>query len=254
MDRIRQLNRWPAVGEFEEYFFESISVGGEAANTALALALWNNHSIIYGNPVGMDDQGNDLVAELVNRDVDCSLLIRNNDPTGACDVFITPDGERTMIGRGWPNFFAPAPTFEETEWACFDRNMPDWSMKMVIEAKKSKVKILLMDFSIDQVNEVHPEIWQSSTDCFGTKNLGNDNLDVLKSLDLPSSTLAVLTDGVKGQGVRFQNDSVWLPAYSYQVLLTLQVAEIFFGLDYFMDCPEIGPWLKRFASQTRLVV
>ena len=101
LDRVRRLPNLPAPGGYVEAIDEALALGGEAANTALALAAWGGSPILASNPLGDDADGQDLRERVQARALDLREL-RTSRLTNApvCDVLVTPDGERTMIGRG----------------------------------------------------------------------------------------------------------------------------------------------------------
>lgn len=82
--------------------------GGANCNTMRAIALLGGQSGFIGK-VGDDNLGQFYEEALLKAGV-ASYLIKTERPSGACTVFISPDGERTM-----GTFLGPAPTISPDE-------------------------------------------------------------------------------------------------------------------------------------------
>lgn len=82
--------------------------GGANCNTMRAIALLGGQSGFIGK-VGDDNLGEFYEETLLKAGV-ASYLIKTEGPSGACTVFISPDGERTM-----GTFLGPAPTISPDE-------------------------------------------------------------------------------------------------------------------------------------------
>lgn len=82
--------------------------GGANCNTMRAISLLGGQSGFIGK-VGDDNLGQFYEEALLKAGVS-SYLIKTEGPSGACTVFISPDGERTM-----GTFLGPAPTISPDE-------------------------------------------------------------------------------------------------------------------------------------------
>lgn len=82
--------------------------GGANCNTMRAISLLGGQSGFIGK-VGDDNLGEFYEEALLKAGVS-SYLIKTEGPSGACTVFISPDGERTM-----GTFLGPAPTISPDE-------------------------------------------------------------------------------------------------------------------------------------------
>ena len=82
--------------------------GGANCNTMRSIALLGGQSGFIGK-VGDDSLGQFYEEALLKAGV-ASYLIKTEGPSGACTVFISPDGERTM-----GTFLGPAPTISPDE-------------------------------------------------------------------------------------------------------------------------------------------
>src|SRR3569623_2110690 len=76
LDRVRRLPNLPARGGYVEAIDEALALGGEAANTALALAAWGGSPILASNPLGDDADGQDLRERVRDRALDLRELRR----------------------------------------------------------------------------------------------------------------------------------------------------------------------------------
>jgi len=103
LDMLLRLPALPPPGGAVRIAEEQKTVGGEAANTAIALARWGLRVALVGNALGDDSEGR-LVRELLARNapsletrfVGTSPLVRTSVPI----ILATPDGNKTILGRG----------------------------------------------------------------------------------------------------------------------------------------------------------
>ena len=203
LDRVRRLPNLPAPGGYVEAIDEALALGGEAANTALALAAWGGSPILASNPLGDDADGQDLRHRVRAREVDLREL-RTPLPTKApvCDVFVTPDGERTMIGRG---FSALDETIDLSKLPLHDGglfaaepNMAESSRAAVRMAAAAGMRTYVMDFVRPQETIGPGSFWQSSTDWAGKRENVDGNRLFVDDLVARTGATAILTDGPNG--------------------------------------------------------
>jgi sugar/nucleoside kinase (ribokinase family) len=86
--------------------------GGEAFNTATALAGWDIPVLLTGTAIGSDAESERLRDLLDNSPLGLPRTFIPDDPhavTPVCTVRVFPDGERTMSGRGFQQAAAPPP-------------------------------------------------------------------------------------------------------------------------------------------------
>lgn len=100
-DRIIRIPRYPHIGTSIWIEQDSLKLGGEAANTALALNAWGQKTLLLGSVLGADERGQWLAKQLAALEhVDISRLERSSAAhTPYCLIMATPDAERTMFGR-----------------------------------------------------------------------------------------------------------------------------------------------------------
>lgn len=101
MDVLWRVEELPPPGGYVDILEERRAIGGEAANTAIALSRWGVKVALVGNALGDDDDGR-LLRELFARDApEIDLRFLTTSPTAYtpyCVCTSTPDGERTMFG------------------------------------------------------------------------------------------------------------------------------------------------------------
>lgn len=111
LDVLWRVAKLPPPGGYVDILEERREIGGEAANTAIALARWGVKVALVGNTLGDDEDGR-LVRELFARDVpeiDLRFLATSSAAfTPYCVCMATPDGQRTMFGYRFTEMQPPA--------------------------------------------------------------------------------------------------------------------------------------------------
>ncbi|KLV03383.1 ribokinase [Photobacterium aquae] len=107
-DRVLQLEEPLLSGGRHHYQDEGRRLGGGGANTGLGL-VWAGHNVSLVSQVGRDETADWLLAEASLVGLNCALLQRNDIVTPELLLLMTPDGERTIIRPGRPEFVLPAP-------------------------------------------------------------------------------------------------------------------------------------------------
>ena len=101
LDVLWRVAALPPPGGYVDILEERREIGGEAANTAIALARWGVKVALVGNALGDDEDGR-LLRALFARDApDIDLRFLTTSATAFtpyCVCTSTPDGERTMFG------------------------------------------------------------------------------------------------------------------------------------------------------------
>lgn len=222
LDRLRRVPRLPALGGYTEVEDEALLLGGEAANTANALVKWGRQVILAGNGIGVGPDA-DLLGELLSDKGlhDSLLTIANgcsdegNEPTPVCDIYVTPDGERTMFGRGFstmkPKFELKSLPFAKDGWFTAEPNMAEPSRQVAKAASEAGMRCYLMDFVGDDEPIGPGSFWQSSTDWAGFRNNTQKNVQWVKSWIARHRCFTILSDGPNG----FVAGSPEMPARAY---------------------------------------
>ncbi len=192
LDRVRRLPHLPAPGGYVEVEDETSALGGEAANTARHLLAWGDAPVLASNP--LDD---DLRARV--GDLDLRELGEPVSEAPMCDVLVTPDGERTMIGRGFSRVdgsldLARVP-LEKGGLFTADSNFPDSALAAARIAKAAGMRAYLMDLVEPDAPQ---DFWQTSTDWAGAPGDLAANLADVAGRVARTGAFCVLTDGGNG--------------------------------------------------------
>lgn len=103
LDVLWRVPSLPPLGGAVRIEEEWKGIGGEAANTAVALSRWGVRVALVGNALGDDAEGR-LLRELFARDapdLDTRFLTTSTDTFTSVPVLVaTPDGQKTIFGRG----------------------------------------------------------------------------------------------------------------------------------------------------------
>lgn len=205
LDRVRRVPHFPQPGGYVEQTEELVLLGGEAANTASVLKAWGADVRLAGNWLGKGLDGERLRTLLDER----GLIVENDHPssrqsdsTPICDVFITPDGERTMIGIGFSAMDGlvdlSALPYSRGNWFTAEPNMSQTSRQAVRLAHEAGMKLYLMDFFRE--NERIPEgaICQYGSDWVGVHGDVSANLTWAREWSKRHRCTTILTDGAVG--------------------------------------------------------
>jgi sulfofructose kinase len=102
LDTIWRTERLPPSGGYAAVLEERRTIGGEAANTAIALDRWGVRVALLGNALGEDEEGS-LIRELFAREAPAIrlefLATSSEIRTPSFLLIATPDGHRTVFGR-----------------------------------------------------------------------------------------------------------------------------------------------------------
>jgi sugar/nucleoside kinase (ribokinase family) len=209
LDRVLRVPRIPAPGGYISVESESWRLGGEAANTAFALKSWGADFRFHGNHLGAEKEPNDptreqrLLWELLETKglAEGRELARTASPP-VCDIYVTPDGERTMFGFGFDTMYAELQLIphllDGVDWFCIDMNFGAFGWEWVHLARERNVRCYLMDF-VDPADPIPVgSVWHSSTDWIGSKTHPKMNLDLVDRIAHDNGVIAVLTDGHHG--------------------------------------------------------
>jgi sugar/nucleoside kinase (ribokinase family) len=102
LDTIWRTERLPPPGGYAAVLEERRTIGGEAANTAIALDRWGVRVALLGNALGDDEEGT-MLRELFAREAPAIglefLATSSETRTPSFLLIATPDGHRTVFGR-----------------------------------------------------------------------------------------------------------------------------------------------------------
>jgi len=184
----------PEVGGYAEYHRETLMLGGEAANTAVALRRLGQLVEVRSNFIGNAKQ---IHTWLIENGIETAGCPVNDGPEPSCDIYLTPDGERTMFGR---QLLAPDPVpwSENIEWISIDPNLGETSRSALMQAHRQGKRTYAMDFFQPGDPYASISIWQSSTDWWGTKGDLHQNHDAFAEFTAKYGFLGILTAGSEG--------------------------------------------------------
>ncbi len=201
LDRLRKVTKWPGLGGYVEIQSDEAFLGGEAANTASHLARWGVPFQLVGNRLGDGEGELILRTQLKHYGIDGSLLL-SGARTPICDIYVTPDGERTMIGRGFSTMEAAQPPdqlpIQSGQWFTAEPNLGGVARDVVRYAQAAGAKTYLMDFFQEGDPVVPDSYWQSSTDWVGRRNNVPHNVAWVQSWVDRFGCYTILTDGPHG--------------------------------------------------------
>jgi sugar/nucleoside kinase (ribokinase family) len=173
LDAIWRVQSLPPPGSYMPIQEERTMVGGEAANTAIALTRWGARVALVGNGLGDDEEGRRL-RELFAQDLpELDTRFLETLPTARtpfCLCIATPDGHRTMFGRGFSEMQCPALDPELARSArVFTMEPNAWNpgLRACAVAAQEGMSIIAMDYTrAPEVNRVSA-IAVTSTDHIG---------------------------------------------------------------------------------------
>lgn len=229
IDRLRGVPELPAPGGYVEAQWEEVLLGGEAANTANALRAWGDSPTLVTHPLG-DDLDGEILRSLVRaRGLDPIELRRETavsmiaEPgaggavTPVCDVYITPDGERTMFGKGFTEsekgLSLDRLPLSAGDWFTVEPNMPVLAREAARRAGAAGMRVWAMDF-VRPDEELPPgSVWQASVDSLGVSADRDVLLALAESRAMAHEGVAIITAGGDGLAVASPEGVRWLPAF-----------------------------------------
>ncbi len=202
LDRTYSLPHLPQSGGYVEMLSERVSLGGEAANTAAAIRRWGGEVVLVGNPLGVGEEAEMLALLLHAHALQDAVLPHGDHPAPVCHIMVTPDGERTMFGRGFAEMetrgdpsLAP---MRQGDWFTSDPNHGALARKALLSAHESGMRTYALDFIRDNEQLATGCFWQSSTSWVGERGRLHANQLWLESWVAKHDCTAILTDGRHG--------------------------------------------------------
>ena len=219
LDRIQRIPYFPKSGGYVEIESEETLLGGEASNTANALRAWGTPFCLYGNGLGDSPDAQVLRELLMMKGLDDGALPAGQGRTPVCDILITPDGDRTMLGRGFASMPAPVPAedlpLEPGAWFTADPNMGAYARAAVRHAQDGGMRTYLLDFFRPDDPVAEGSWWQSSTDWVGERENKPGNLAWAQAWTERHGCTTILTDGPNGFALARPGHSArWMPPFT----------------------------------------
>lgn len=197
LDRIHLVPRLPKQGGYVEVERTVETVGGEAWNTAFALVLWRHDARLVSNSLGSGPL-KEMIAE---SPVPAPVRLDTDHPCPVCDIYVTPNGSRTMFGEGFAKMEERSSVdgldLDGAAWMTADPNLGKTSTDALQAAADHGAMRYLMDFGPD-ADYLPGDFWQSSTDRFGKVGDIQANIRWLEKFVKDKQVYAVLSDGANG--------------------------------------------------------
>lgn len=202
LDRIHKVPRLPQPGGYVEIESSTLSMGGEALNTAMNLQTWGSEYVLVGNGIGHDSAANDLRRLIQARGLRQPTLAPLGTECPVCDLYVTPDGQRTMFGRGFLTLgdqcdLDSLPTMPGA-WFTTDSNPGKTARQAAHLAKSAGMHVYVMDFADSDDRLPEGSTWQSSTDWIGEAGNPAKNLKWLREFTKRQGVFGILSDGARG--------------------------------------------------------
>ncbi|MBA4294192.1 hypothetical protein C0431_14615 [bacterium] len=205
LDRLHQVPKLPRPGGYVEIAQTEFTLGGEAFNTYFSLRNWNHPTKFIPNSIGTSPEATTINTLLHQLNFSLPLNFAPNQTTPVCDIYVTPDGERTMFGIGFATLgeFSNPKDIEliSGDWFTADPNLGASSLRFGEAAAQRGLRRYFMDFPLygqSKPNYLPTDIWQSSTDQFGTKGDLQANLTLIEEAHQQTNCFCILTDGKNG--------------------------------------------------------
>ncbi len=150
LDRILEVEALPPTGGYAEIIAQERAAGGEALNTAVALATWHAPVRLVGNAVGTDEAASLIRETLRSYPTLDSRWVRADAgvQTPTCDCYITPDGNRTMFGSGFATMSVdtiPPEVWKNAAAFTADCNPGQASVNACLTAADAGIPVVAMD-------------------------------------------------------------------------------------------------------------
>jgi len=213
IDRLRRVSRLPSPGGYVEIESETAMLGGEAANTAYALTNWGDEVSLAGNHIGSGPDADALWHLIESKGLPTEWLGKSQQPliemdpaervlTPVCEIYVTPDGERTMFGQGFARSSPGVPLeslpFRFGHWFTAEPNMSSFARIAVRLAHGAGMRTYTMDFIRDDEPIAPGSFWQSSTDWVGHRGNIQRNIQWVKEHVRHYGCHTILSDGPNG--------------------------------------------------------
>lgn len=243
LDRVLRVPRLP-VGGYVEISEETWGLGGEAANTVANLVKWGAAVRFLPNPVGTDAESDRLLHLAEQAGLPLDHAIREPGATvPVCQIYVTPDGERTMFGQGFSALAeGELQPFDCSNcgWFTTDSNFGTLGAKALDHARSSGLYTVAMDYA-HKDNPPFADIHLTSLDW-----LKEDPADWARR----TKQTVLLTKGMEGSELHTPDASRVFPAYpARRVVDTTGAGDCFrAGLLYGLQQGQSLGAAIRFAS------
>lgn len=204
LDLLWRMPALPAPGGYAEIAEERKSIGGEAANTAIALQRWGVKTALVVNEIGQDSEGA-LLRTLIERDApELDIRTSLNSPTANtpyCICIATDDGKRTMYGRYFDGLTVsdldPALALD-TRLFTSEPNAYQSACSAARIAHTAGAGVVLMDFATDDDMNRISTVAITSTDHIGCAEDEQALIEFARSTRGRTGPTVIVTRGDRG--------------------------------------------------------
>lgn len=196
IDRIHRMSSLPLPGQYREIQSQMILPGGEALNTHQGLLKLGAAARLEGNPIALDTAA--LFLEL-------GIKYENVNPgaeTPVCEIFVTPDGQRTMMGYRFQDL-AQVCRPDEVDLngvsiLAIDSNIGEAGVQLANRAIASKIRTYVMDLNPSEIELGVRDVWQCSARSRGVSGDREAITKMVEEFELRGTTNIIVTDGSRG--------------------------------------------------------
>ncbi len=201
LDRVHTVPSLPPPGGYVEIVAAERHLGGEALNTATALTRWQSSIRLAGNSLGRSLESDWLRKHIAESDLPTPELPEFDHPAPVCDIYVTPDGERTMFGYGFATMqktSTPAKVdLTGVTLLTVDGNLGQAAAIIADRAQDNSIPVYAMD--TDEVVKLAPNgFWQTSTDRVGRRGDIQRNLLLVQKTVKAQNCFCIHSDGANG--------------------------------------------------------
>lgn len=209
LDRLRVVPSLPQQGSYVEIESERSALGGEAANTAAALASWGDDVTLVGNSLGVGPAAEETRLYLADCGLEGALIPPADHDGPYCDIFVTPDGERTMFGWGFDPMherhgLSLLPT-RQGAWLTADANHGSAAREAIRKGREAGMKLYTLDFVEPQEPVGTDVVWQGSTAWIRTAGKPEKTKAWMKDFHGRHGCLMIMTEGEHGVWLMHQD-------------------------------------------------
>ncbi|MBL8047439.1 MAG: carbohydrate kinase family protein [Chthonomonas sp.] len=214
-DRLIRVPEFPRPGQYIDALEVREGPGGEAYNTAFGLLQLGMSALVYGNPIGSG-----LAADRLRQGVEKVGLRRVVLPGGRnrvpqCDILVTPDGQRTMLGDGFTELAELTANLHVSPLRggiiSGDMNLGESIWRIYDLGRAAGMMIYAMDSPPRALGPT--SYYQTSTDWVGKPGIESDNCAAAHQMATITEGTVILTDGNRGFYVGNPRGAVRLPAF-----------------------------------------
>jgi len=219
LDRINRVPHLPAPGRYVEVSERIESAGGEALNTAVALVRLGEQPELISNSLGSGPDARDLASKVTALGIKEFHAPPGTHDVPVCEIYVTPDGERTMFGFGFAEMenrsdprmvLPPGPNLTTV-----DSNHGRAGLERIRLAREAGHVVYAMDLAIESRTLSVQDFWQTGAGQAGGPGQTLANLDAVAKRAENYGVTAIITDGSRGCFVARPGQSgLHLPAFS----------------------------------------